>query len=64
MKQLCLFEWANNRPSNVIDGREQFEARMTAYCLSIFAGHRPANSGGLVVPLATADRADDERGAA
>lgn len=63
MKQLSLFEWADARPSNVIDGRKRFEDRMTAYCFQIFAGHRPAVSGGRVVALADVER-ENERGAA
>jgi hypothetical protein len=64
MKQLCHFEWAEARLSNVIDGRQRFDDRMTAYCLQIFAGHRPASNGGRVVALADFERCEDERGAA
>ncbi len=31
MKQLDLFTWADTRPSNVIDARARFEARVIAF---------------------------------
>ncbi len=41
MKQLDLFVWADTKPSNVIDARHHFEARVVAIVQSMLATNRP-----------------------
>ncbi len=38
--QLDLFAWAETRPSNVIDARAQFEARVITFVLTMIETNR------------------------
>ena len=40
MKQMDLFQWADNRPSNVIDARARFEARVFAFVQQMITTNR------------------------
>ena len=50
MKQLNLFEWADSKPSNVIDARARFEARVVAFVELMLATNRlPPHIDGKVI---------------
>jgi len=52
MKQLNLFEWADSKPSNVIDGRPRFEARVVAFVeLMLTTNRLPPHVDGKVIPI-------------
>ncbi len=49
MKQITLFEWADARPSNVIDSRWRFEAKVEALVRNMLDGRLPPQIDGKVI---------------
>lgn len=49
MKQLDLFVWAENRPSNVIDARWKFEAKVMALVEGMLNGRVPPRVEGQII---------------
>lgn len=51
-KQLDLFAWAYSRPSNVIDARPRFEAKVLDMVKQMIATNRlPPHIDGKVIPI-------------
>ena len=49
MKQLDLFVWAESRPSNVIDARWKFEAKVMALVEGMLNGRVPPHVDGQII---------------
>ncbi|SSC73060.1 unnamed protein product [Ciceribacter sp. T2.26MG-112.2] len=49
MKQLDLFTWADNKPSNVIDARWRFEAKVIALVEGMISGRMPPKRDGQLI---------------
>lgn len=65
MKQLNLFEWADAKPSNIIDARPRFEAKIVAFVEQLIATNRlPPHTDAQIVPIQPPRGAGGKRGAA
>lgn len=60
--QLDLLEWANARPSTVIDAREKFDRRAVGLAIALAVGNVPFRNGE-VVPFARGASAGAPRSA-
>lgn len=49
MKQLDLFTWADNKPSNVIDARWRFEAKVISLVEGMICGRLPPQRDGKLI---------------
>lgn len=61
-EQLDLFTWADSKPSNVINAKARFEAKVMAFVVGIINGQLPPTRDGKVI--APQFRRDLDRGAA
>lgn len=46
--QLDLLEWADARPSTIIDAREKFDRRAVDHAIALAVGHVPFRNGDVV----------------
>ena len=57
MKQLDLLDWAESRPSNVIDSRRRFEAKIETLVRNMLDGRMPPEKEGeLIRPVSFSSR--------